>query len=147
MAEVGRTDHERVQALVRDMIRMTIGYNEGEVIAAAIAVLALETVRLQQDTNGDLDGIKRTLWEAYGHQDGFHSLQVQKDSSLDATRRFEAFAKHMEDEVRGLRNIVAVLVEELRCLCINRGPEPLPTARASCLREWWRSGLTARRKR
>jgi hypothetical protein len=27
--------------------------------------------------------------------DFLHSLQVQKDSSLDATRRFEAFAKRM----------------------------------------------------
>jgi hypothetical protein len=46
--------------------------------------------------------------------DFLHSLQVQKDISLHATHRFEAFAKHMEDEVRGLRNIVTVLVEELR---------------------------------
>jgi hypothetical protein len=45
--------------------------------------------------------------------DFLHSLQAQKDVSLHATRRFEAFAERMQEEMRGLKEAVRGLSETL----------------------------------
>jgi hypothetical protein len=57
-----------------------------------------------------IDGEPRAV---YAFMDFLHSLQVQKDTSLQAAHRFEAFAERMQEEIRGLKDAVRELSETL----------------------------------